>query len=102
MKRAFADFVARAAHSRVGKRALTRFFADIGPITNPRTGLGTAALPHSLDGFEDLVFLLSSNLLNHGVAALRTDEAAYLYKLVRDLARRRSSRSVASWEAAPC
>ena len=57
----------------------------VGSITNPRTRFGTASLPKSLSGFEDLVFLFSSNVLNHGIAALRLDEAAYLYGLVRSL-----------------
>jgi predicted O-methyltransferase YrrM len=39
--------------------------------------------PASLDGFEDLAFLFSSNQLNHGIASLRFDEAALLYRLAR-------------------
>jgi len=42
------------------------------------------AWPTSIAGFDDLVFLFSSTLLAHGVASLRLDEAAYLYRLVRD------------------
>jgi predicted O-methyltransferase YrrM len=38
-----------------------------------------------LNGFEDVVWLLSSNELNHGLSRLRLDEAAYLYRLVRSL-----------------
>lgn len=37
--------------------------------------------PRSLHGFHDLAFLFSSNLLNHGIALLAFDEAAYLYGL---------------------
>jgi predicted O-methyltransferase YrrM len=40
--------------------------------------------PQSLDGFEDVAFLFSSNQLNHGIAALQFDEAALLYRLARD------------------
>jgi len=40
--------------------------------------------PDRLDAFEDLTFLLTSTILAHGVASLRLDEAAYLYRLVRD------------------
>jgi len=41
-------------------------------------------LPESLNGFEDLAFLFSSNQLNHGIASLQLDEAALLYRLARD------------------
>jgi len=39
--------------------------------------------PDSLDGFEDLAFLFSSNQLNHGIISQQIDEAALLYRLVR-------------------
>jgi predicted O-methyltransferase YrrM len=39
--------------------------------------------PASLDGFEDLAFLFSSNQLSHGIASLQLDEAAHLYRLAR-------------------
>jgi predicted O-methyltransferase YrrM len=39
--------------------------------------------PPSLDGFEDLAFLFSSNQLNHGIASLQLDEAALLFRLAR-------------------
>jgi predicted O-methyltransferase YrrM len=41
--------------------------------------------PRSIHGFEDCVWLLSSNVLNHGLSRLMIDEAAYLYRLVRSL-----------------
>ena len=41
--------------------------------------------PDSVDGFEDLVFLFTSSQLNHGVASLRLDEAALLFRLVHRL-----------------
>jgi predicted O-methyltransferase YrrM len=39
--------------------------------------------PESLDGFEDVAFLFSSNQLSHGIASLQLDEAALLYRLAR-------------------
>ena len=42
--------------------------------------------PESLDGFEDLAFLFSSNQLSHGIASLQLDEAALLYRLARRVA----------------
>ena len=42
--------------------------------------------PESLDGFEDLAFLFSSNQLSHGIASLQLDEAALLYRLARHAA----------------
>jgi len=40
--------------------------------------------PESIQGFEDLSFLFSSNQLNHGIASLQLDEAALLFRLARD------------------
>ena len=37
--------------------------------------------PESLEGFEDLAFLFSSNQLSHGIVSLQLDEAALLYRL---------------------
>lgn len=45
--------------------------------------------PDSVAGFEDLAFLFTSSQLNHGVASLRFDEAALLFRLVRRLDARR-------------
>jgi predicted O-methyltransferase YrrM len=39
--------------------------------------------PAAIEGFEDLSFLFSSNQLNHGIASLRLDEAALLYRVAR-------------------
>jgi predicted O-methyltransferase YrrM len=41
--------------------------------------------PERIDGFEDLAFLFTSSQLNHGVASLRFDEAAFLFGLVKNL-----------------
>jgi predicted O-methyltransferase YrrM len=40
--------------------------------------------PRRVERFEDLTFLFSSTILAHGIASLRLDEAAYLFRLVRD------------------
>ena len=45
--------------------------------------------PSAVEGFEDLAFLFTSSQLNHGVASLRFDEAAFLYKLVSGLGKAR-------------
>jgi predicted O-methyltransferase YrrM len=37
--------------------------------------------PETLDGFEDLAFLFSSNQLNHGIVSHQLDEAALLYRV---------------------
>jgi hypothetical protein len=41
--------------------------------------------PESVNGFEDLAFLFSSNQLNHGIISQELDEAALIYRLVRGL-----------------
>jgi predicted O-methyltransferase YrrM len=43
--------------------------------------------PDSIDGFEDVAFLFSSNQLSHGIASLQLDEAALLYRLARRVPR---------------
>ena len=48
--------------------------------------------PDSLDGFEDLAFLFSSNQLSHGIASLQLDEAALLYRLARRVTAGRGDR----------
>jgi predicted O-methyltransferase YrrM len=42
------------------------------------------AWPTRIGGFEDLTFLFSSTILAHGIASLRLDEAAFLYRLIRE------------------
>ena len=44
-----------------------------------------ARWPDSIEGFEDLAFLFSSNQLSHGIASLQLDEAALLYRLARNV-----------------
>ena len=58
-------------------------------VTADRERRGTdfadvATWPAALTRFEDLTFLFSSTILAHGVASLRLDEAAYLFRLVQD------------------
>jgi predicted O-methyltransferase YrrM len=44
-----------------------------------------ASWPPKAEAFEDLDFLFTSSQLNHGIASLRFDEAALLFRLVRAL-----------------
>jgi predicted O-methyltransferase YrrM len=49
------------------------------------TFAGVRSWPETIRGFEDLDFLFTSSQLDHGIASLQFDEAALLYRLVRDL-----------------
>ena len=65
---------------------IRRLVAEIVIADRERRGSGLGDVgrwPERLTGFEDLAFLFSSTILAHGVASLRLDEAAYLYRLVR-------------------
>jgi len=65
---------------------LRRLLAELVIRERERRGSGFEAVrawPERIDGFEDLAFLFSSTILAHGVASLRLDEAAYLYRLAR-------------------
>ncbi len=65
--------------------SLRRLFAEIAVADRERRGSDLRHVrewPDRLDGFEDLTFLFTSTILAHGVASLRLDEAAYLYRLV--------------------
>ena len=46
-----------------------------------------ARWPAQATGFEDLDFLFTSSQLDHGIASLRFDEAAFLFRTVRSLGR---------------
>jgi MMP 1-O-methyltransferase len=46
---------------------------------------GDARWPSEVRGFEDLDFLFTSSQLDHGIASLRFDEGALLFRLVRSL-----------------
>jgi predicted O-methyltransferase YrrM len=64
-----------------------RLIVELVTADRERRGTDFADLqgwPTAITGFDDLVFLFSSTVLAHGVASLRFDEAAYLYRLVRD------------------
>ena len=68
--------------------AVRRILAELVIADRERRGSDFADArpwPERIAGFEDLAFLFSSTILAHGVASLRFDEAAYLYRLVRDL-----------------
>lgn len=43
--------------------------------------------PSEVRGFEDLAFMFRSSQLDHGIASLRFDEAALIFRLVRSLGR---------------
>jgi predicted O-methyltransferase YrrM len=69
-------------------KALRRILAELVIADRERRGSDFAHVspwPERISGFEDLAFLFSSTILAHGIASLRLDEAAYLYRLVRDL-----------------
>lgn len=82
-----------AAQTRLGYRvagALIRARPEIavetlGPLLNrPPRFADPSRWPERLDGFEDMAFLFASGPLNYGLALLRLDEAALLWRLVRD------------------
>jgi len=74
--------VARGSRTTVGKHLL---HAATRPEVSAERFPEVPAWPERVDGFEDLAFLFTSSQLNHGVASLRLDEAAFLYGLVRGL-----------------
>ena len=71
----------RAGRTRIGRNAIYA-----ATMSDPRgAGLADADWPPSVAGFEDLAFLFTSGELNHGIASLAFDEAAYLYRIARRL-----------------
>jgi predicted O-methyltransferase YrrM len=82
MRETIKGLVARGSRTTVGKHLLHA--ATRPDVTAERFGQ-VPAWPKRVDGFEDLAFLFTSSQLNHGVASLRFDEAAFLYGLVQDL-----------------
>ena len=82
MRERIKGLVARGSRTTVGKHLLHA--ATLPDVTAERFGQ-VPVWPKRVDGFEDLAFLFTSSQLNHGVASLRFDEAAFLYGLVRDL-----------------
>lgn len=73
--------LARAGRTTAGQNAVHAALRDdFGP-----TRFSDARLPESARCFEDLDFLFTSSRLNHGIASLRLDEAAHLFRTVRSL-----------------
>jgi predicted O-methyltransferase YrrM len=72
-------FVARGSRTTVGKHLL---HAATRPDVTAERFSEVPAWPERIEGFEDLAFLFTSSQLDHGVASLRFDEAAFLYGLV--------------------
>jgi MMP 1-O-methyltransferase len=77
VKRAFAR-IARTAPGRHAVHAATAGDRGSGRFRD-------AAWPTTARGFEDLDFLFTSSQLNHGIASLRFDEAALLFRTARSL-----------------
>lgn len=79
----------------VGKQALASIaqaepqvvIEALGPRVNRRALLSSVRdWPDDLGCFEDLAFLFSSHQLHHAIIGMAVDEAAYLFRLARDLA----------------
>lgn len=77
VKRALAR-IARTVPGRHAVHAATAADRDSGRFRD-------VAWPATARGFEDLDFLFTSSQLNHGIASLRFDEAALLFRTVRSL-----------------
>jgi predicted O-methyltransferase YrrM len=86
--------VLRLAGTSAGRRAIQLAIRNdpsvamepLGQTFNrPATFRRVDAWPDTVRGFEDLAFLFSSSTLNNGIADLAFDEAAYLFRLVRNL-----------------
>ncbi len=73
-----------AGRTSVGKNLI---HAAMGADSGRSRYANVARWPDSLDGFEDVAFLFSSNQLSHGIVSLQLDEAALLYRLARRVAR---------------
>jgi predicted O-methyltransferase YrrM len=69
----------------VGRSRIGRNLVHATVLGDPRASRFSTvrSWPESIDGFEDLVVLFSSNQLNHGVISQELDEAALLYRLAR-------------------
>lgn len=74
--------VRSAGRSRFGATAI-----QAAVVGDPRAARFSNARwwPERLGGFEDLVFLFSSNQLNHGIISQELDEAARIFRLAREL-----------------
>jgi len=78
--------VLKDAVRRLGRTGVGKDLVHASVLDDPAAMRFTAVRewPESVEGFEDLAFLFSSNQLNHGIASLQLDEAALLYRLARD------------------
>ena len=76
------DIVRRAGRTGIGKNLI---HAAVLRDPSEMRFANVERWPESVDGFEDLAFMFSSNQLNHGVASLQLDEAALLYRLARNV-----------------
>ncbi|MDX6396697.1 MAG: hypothetical protein QOJ43_105 [Gaiellaceae bacterium] len=78
------DLVKRALGA-AGRTWVGKNFVHAAVLADPGRARYTTVerWPKSLEGFEDLAFLFSSNQLSHGIASLQLDEAALLYRLAR-------------------
>jgi predicted O-methyltransferase YrrM len=85
--------VGRFARTELGRRTMSWL-----ALADPEQAMATAAWlaardlgfanvsiwPEAVNGFEDLAFLFSSNRANMGIASLALDEAAHLFRVVRE------------------
>jgi predicted O-methyltransferase YrrM len=76
--------VKQAVHI-AGRTSIGRNLVHAAVIGDPRDNRFTTVrwLPDRIEGFEDILFLFSSNQLNHGVISQELDEAALIYRLAR-------------------
>ena len=74
----------RASRTSVGQAAI---HAAVMPHPSVTRFENVDAWPETIEGFEDLAFLFTSSQLDHGIASLALDEAAYLHRVVRRLER---------------
>lgn len=84
IKDAIKRAVAASARTTPGKHLL---HAATAPERDAERFGDVRSWPTEVQGFEDLDFLFTSSQLNHGVASLRFDEAALLYRLARHAGR---------------
>lgn len=82
MRDAVKRLIARGSRTTPGKHLL---HAATRPEVRAERFPEVTDWPAEVDGFHDLAFLFTSSQLNHGVASLRFDEAAFLFGLVASL-----------------
>jgi predicted O-methyltransferase YrrM len=80
------DLIKRAA-VRAGRTGLGKNLVHAAVLRDPGAARYATVerWPETIDGFEDLAFLFSSNQLSHGIASLQLDEAALLFRLARNV-----------------